>query len=286
MDENNAPVRVLKELSTASLTRAIEESLAAFPLILARLPGAEIYDTPDLLWISTGVPIDSFNGVFRSILDPQRADTQIEEIMQEFRRRQLPMLWQLGPSSQPLDLRQRLLAHGFTHEEDEPGMAVDLLAMNEEFSTPAGLDIRLVDNMSTLHTWVAVWGFGVPGDTIPLFQDVHAQLGLGPPSSLSLLPRHLPGETNRDRSPVLRSRCCSIAFGRNVAGSALQRHWDRHDPCRTARGPSRGIPGSHPDGISLWSAHLSSRRLSGILYDQQVHKDLIGTRCIIMVSCL
>ena len=139
MYENNAPVRVLQDLSAASLTRAIEESLAAFPLILARLPGAEIYDTPDLLWISTGVPIDSFNGVFRSILEPQRADTQIEEIMQEFRRRQLPMLWQLGPSSQPLDLRQRLLAHGFTHEEDEPGMAVDLLAMNEEFPTLEGL---------------------------------------------------------------------------------------------------------------------------------------------------
>ncbi len=180
MYENNAPVRVLQDLSAASLTRAIEESLAAFPLILARLPGAEIYDMPDLLWVSTGVPIDSFNGVFRSILDPQRADTQIEEIMQEFRRRQLPMLWQLGPSSQPLDLRQRLLAHGFTHEEDEPGMAVDLLTMNDEFPTPPGLNIRLVDTMSTLHTWVAVWGFGVPGDTIPLFQDVHAQLGLGP----------------------------------------------------------------------------------------------------------
>jgi len=180
MYENNAPVRVLQDLSAASLTRAIEESLAAFPLILARLPGAEIYNTPDLLWVSTGVPIDSFNGVFRSILDPLRADTQIEEIMQEFRRRRLPMLWQLGPSSQPLDLRQRLLAHGFTHEEDEPGMAVDLLAMNDEFPTPEELDIRLVEDTSKLQKWVAVWGFGVPDDTIPLFQDVHAQLGLGP----------------------------------------------------------------------------------------------------------
>jgi len=55
-----------------------------------------------------------------------------------------------------------------------------LLTMNEEFSTPADLDIRQVDNMSMLRTWVAVWGFGVPGDTLPLFQQVHAQLGLGP----------------------------------------------------------------------------------------------------------
>ena len=180
MNQNNNPTPVLQDLSAASLTRAIEESLAAFPLTLARLPGAEIYDTPDLLWIATGVPIDSYNGVFRSILDPLRADTQIEKIMEEFRRRRLPMLWQLGPSSQPPDLRQRLLAHGFTHEEDEPGMAIDLLAMNEEFPTPPGLDIRLVDTMATLREWVAVWGFGVPGDILPLFQEVHTQLGLGP----------------------------------------------------------------------------------------------------------
>jgi len=50
-------------------------------------------------------------------------------MMEEFRRRRLPLLWQIGPSSQPPDLRQRLLAHGFTHEEDEPAMALDLLAM-------------------------------------------------------------------------------------------------------------------------------------------------------------
>ena len=147
INQNNNPAPVLQDLSAASLTGAIEESLAAFPLILARLPGAEIYNTPNLLWIATGVPIDSYNGVYRSILDPLQADAQIEEIRQGFRRRRLPMLWQLGPSSQPPDLRQRLLAHGFTHEEDEPGMAVDLCAMNEEFPTPAALDIRLVDNM-------------------------------------------------------------------------------------------------------------------------------------------
>jgi GNAT superfamily N-acetyltransferase len=180
INQNNNTTPVLQDLSAASLTKAIEESLAAFPLILARLPGAEIYDTPDLLWVATGVPIDSFNGVFRSVLDPLHADTQIEKIIEEFRRRRLPMLWQLGPSSQPPDLPQRLLTRGFTHEEDEPGMAVDLLAMNEEFPTPPGLDIRLVDTMSTLREWVAVWGFGVPGDILPLFQDVHAQLGLGP----------------------------------------------------------------------------------------------------------
>ena len=137
LNEKQNALRVLQDVSEPSLTRAIEESLAAYQVSLAqRLPGGEVYDTPEFLWVTTGVPIDFYNGVFRCHLDPLRVDAQITEIMEEFRRRRLPMSWQVGPSSQPADLRHCLLAHGFRHEEDEPGMALDLLAMKEGFSAP------------------------------------------------------------------------------------------------------------------------------------------------------
>jgi GNAT superfamily N-acetyltransferase len=180
LNEKQKAMRVLQDVSEPSLTRAIEESLAAYRVSLAqRLPGGEVYDYPDFLWVTTGVPIDFYNGVFRCHLDPLRVDAQITEIMEEFRRRRLPMYWQVGPTSQPVDLRYRLLAHGFLHEEDEPGMALDLLAMNEDFSAPAGLDIRLVEDLSMLNEWIAVWLFAAP-HAIPLEQGIHAQLGFGP----------------------------------------------------------------------------------------------------------
>lgn len=179
LHEKPHALRVLQDLSEASLTRAIEESLAAFQVSLARLPGAEVYDQPDLLWIATGVPFDFYNGVFRSTLDPLHVDAQIDEMKQEFRHRRLPMRWQVGPSSQPSDLRQRLLARGFLHKEDEPAMALDLLTMNEEFPMPPELDVRLVDDTSTLNEWIAVWISGAL-DAVPLIQHIHAQFGLGP----------------------------------------------------------------------------------------------------------
>jgi GNAT superfamily N-acetyltransferase len=153
--------------------------LAAFQVSLARLPGDVVHDEPDLLWVATAVPIDFYNGVFRSAIDPGHADAQIDAMQEEFRHRRLPMRWQVGPSSRPSDLRQRLLARGFRHREDEPGMAVDLLAMNEAFPMPPELDIRLVDDTPTLNEWITVWVFGAV-DAIPLIQRVHAQLGLGP----------------------------------------------------------------------------------------------------------
>lgn len=178
MNGNHDPSPVLHDVSDASLTRAIEESLAAYQVSLARLPGAEVYDTPNLLWVSTGVPLDFFNGVFRSTLHPLRADAQIQQVMAELHRRRLPLYWQVGPSSQPADLPQRLLAHGFRHEEDEPGMALDMLAMNEEMPGPSGLDVRLIEDVPTLNAWVAVRLFGAT-EIIPLVQQVYARLGLG-----------------------------------------------------------------------------------------------------------
>ncbi len=180
MSKQNDASQILRDTSPASMTKAIEASLEAFPLSLAQLPGVEAYDRPDLLWVATGMPIDIFNGVYRCILDEQSADARIEEVKEEFRRRRLPLHWQIGPSSRPVNLRQRLLAHGFTHEEDEPGMALDLLAMNEAFPEPAELHIHVVDDPSALHRWVEVWGFGVPEDIKPLFQEAHARLGFGP----------------------------------------------------------------------------------------------------------
>ncbi|GAC1453613.1 MAG: hypothetical protein PVSMB4_14310 [Ktedonobacterales bacterium] len=178
MDPNIDPTRVLRDVTAASLAPAIEASLAAYQVSLARLPGAEVYDTPNLLWVSTGVPLDFYNGVYRSMLDPLHADTQIQQVIEEFRRRRLPMYWQVGPSSRPADLPQRLLAHGLVHEEDEPGMALDMLAMNEEFPSPPGLEIRRVDDESGLNAWVAVRLFGAP-EIIPLVQRAQVQLGLG-----------------------------------------------------------------------------------------------------------
>jgi len=172
--------QIQQDTSDAAMTRAIEASLAAFALQLVRLPGAEISDTYDLLWVATGAPIGFGNGVYRSTLAPDSADAAIVKVQEEFRRRKLPLMWQVGPSSQPANLRQRLLARGFMHDEDEPGMALDLLAMNEDVPTPAELDIRTVADLPMLREWVATWGFGVPDDVLPLYQDVHTQLGIGP----------------------------------------------------------------------------------------------------------
>jgi GNAT superfamily N-acetyltransferase len=63
----------------------------------------------------------------------------------------------------PDDLGQRLIAAGFIHAGDEPGMATDLHALNEESPVPQGFAIQRVRASAEIATWAATLnanGFG------------------------------------------------------------------------------------------------------------------------------
>lgn len=168
---------IVTDISQESLIRAIDNSLSCYPYYLARLPQAEIREEDDLRSIASGVPIYFFNGVFRSTIAAGDVKQRIDAAIQRFRAAGQSFIWQIGPTSQPSDLAQHLLAAGFQHDESEPGMALDL----DHFQTidvqmSVGFTVRQVDNEDMLKDWVNVWAFGA-SDHIPLLQQMYAQLG-------------------------------------------------------------------------------------------------------------
>ncbi|MBD3920452.1 GNAT family N-acetyltransferase [Paenibacillus sp. PR3] len=175
MTNLNAPIVI--DISQESMIRSIDNSLSCYPYYLARLPHAEIHEDDDLLWIDSGVPIYFFNGVFRSTIAAGHARQRIDAIIQSFRAAKQSFIWQIGPTSQPSDLPQHLLAAGFQHDESEPGMALDLYHFQAEDVQPsAGIVVRQVVSEDMLKDWVNVWAFGA-SDHIPLLQQMYAQLG-------------------------------------------------------------------------------------------------------------
>jgi ribosomal protein S18 acetylase RimI-like enzyme len=89
------------------------------------------------------------------------------------------MIWETGPSTRPADLGEHLQAHGLIHVEDAPGMAVDLLALNEDLSTPSGLTIEPVGDVATLRSWLRPFtlGFEFPDFAANAFFDGYTSLG-------------------------------------------------------------------------------------------------------------
>jgi GNAT superfamily N-acetyltransferase len=169
--------RILEDLSPEAVLPAMDENLGSYCLYFGRLPGAEAHDDPELRWFACGVPDEAFNGVIRARLEPDEVDNAIERVLAEFQRRFVPARWQIGPTTRPATLASALLDHGFTLDEHEPGMALDLQTMNEQVVAPCELAIEMVGDPSGLRAWIDVWGCGAPDSVRQCWWDVYHALG-------------------------------------------------------------------------------------------------------------
>ena len=144
---------VLQDRSSAAVIAAIEANLSVLWRSYSHLPGAELYDQPDLLWVATDIPFPPFNGVVRARLRPETVVSMITSTLQHFTRRHVPMLWLVGPNTRPSDLADHLIRFGLTHMADDSGMAIDLQTLPMNLSVPTGFTSEVVDDLVALRTW-------------------------------------------------------------------------------------------------------------------------------------
>lgn len=170
---------IVERIESASIAATIEASINAYLLSFARLPGATLHDDADSTWVDSGIASATLNSVVRARFTSDAADARIEAILAHFKQRNLPFTWHVGPTTQPPNLGQTLLTHGMTHSEDEPGMAVELAHIHEQFSTPDGLTIQEVRDERGLHDWVCVWLGPAPEKTRKLHFAALLNRGLG-----------------------------------------------------------------------------------------------------------
>ena len=133
---------------------------------------ATVVDTEAIRLAITGVPYAGLNGVFRARGIDAAA---LEETLDLFRQRGVPMLWHVGPQSDP-GVEALLLAAGLELEEKEPGMIADLDLPAETRGAPPGLRIEPVRDLETLGRWVDILSGGRVVDETVLLR---AALGLG-----------------------------------------------------------------------------------------------------------
>lgn len=186
----------LEDLSEPALVRAIEINSFELFATFRRWPQAEVHDDPDMLWTVTNVPFPLFNSVLRARLEPPNIEAVIEATLRRYKARNVPMLWWTGPTTRPKNLGAYLEAHGLVREEDSPGMAVDLQALNENLNRPPGLEVELVNDGELLQRWSEVLSAAFPMPEFvarPMF-DFFSTLGFGKASSMRNYCGRLNGE--------------------------------------------------------------------------------------------
>jgi GNAT superfamily N-acetyltransferase len=168
---------ILKDFSAPALVAAIKTNLFEWYRYLGRSPKAELYDSPEVTWLLTGISNSFVNGVLRTQLEPDNVDATIEETLAHFKN-VAAMSWWTEPGTRPTDLGEHLLAHGLVYTDGGPGMAVDLSALNEDLPTPTSLMIEHVDDTETLRKWAyaSIIGFEHPETDVDIWYDVFAGL--------------------------------------------------------------------------------------------------------------
>ncbi|NIM94552.1 MAG: GNAT family N-acetyltransferase [Anaerolineales bacterium] len=175
---------VLKDLSIPALIKAIKANRFEWYSYLGRSPNAELRDSPNLTSLLTGVPFPAMNTVMRTHATRNNVDEIIEETVAYFKSKDvIRFTWWDEPGTKPTDLRDHLQAHGFTYDEGPPGMAVDLLALNEDITAPSDLRIKHVSDAGTLKQWIStlVSGFELPTISEVAFFDLFIGLGFDLP---------------------------------------------------------------------------------------------------------
>lgn len=135
-----------------------------------------------MAWYLTGIPFPLFNGVLKARLQPDTLDKRIEEMLELYRLRNLPMYWWVGPTSSPGDLGEHLESHGLTLGDRIPGMAVDLGPL-KNLEPLKEVKIERVGNKQILAGWTRVLTsvFGIPAECsdacLEMFDRVGYALG-------------------------------------------------------------------------------------------------------------
>jgi GNAT superfamily N-acetyltransferase len=138
---------VLEDLSSPALVAAVEENVGEWTRLKGMLPGVELHDDGDVVWVFSRLP-GRGGAVALARFGEDTADARIGEILAYHRRYLEPTLWWAGSASTPADLGRRLRSHGLQCQRYMPGMAADLAAIQTEFPRPAGLVLEPVEDFS------------------------------------------------------------------------------------------------------------------------------------------
>lgn len=152
------------ELTTSGLTRVIEDNRFQAFSTFGRVPGGSLLATEKMIRVIPPIqlPLPLCAWVFDAKLSQNGTIEEVGEVIDYFEQRDIPFLWETGPTTQPRQLGRILEAKGMAFVFNLAGMALDLEELkNQEF--PSGLEASRVDKREELLAWAHAFreGFGL-----------------------------------------------------------------------------------------------------------------------------
>jgi ribosomal protein S18 acetylase RimI-like enzyme len=153
----------------------IEQTIGDAFVAYGNDPEVDFGDTDDSRWVVTGAGYEGFNAVLRA---PCASTGEVEEALEPFRRRGVPMLWHLF-GADAVSGGQHLAENCFEFYEEEPGMVARLDAAAVPSTSPPGLRIGPVRSEDELRQFVVILTGSRDAAFIERVTQLRAATGLG-----------------------------------------------------------------------------------------------------------
>lgn len=156
---------ILNDFTESTLVGAIRENWADFYTYLGRSSSAELFASPTITWLLTGIPDSFLNAVFRTHLPSQSGGELIDEALAHFRSRKVQKLsWWADCETPRAELDKLLISRGLVFNEGGTGMAADLGTLPDTLPSPEGMSVRIVEEPAMLRQWLHITrvGFELP----------------------------------------------------------------------------------------------------------------------------
>jgi ribosomal protein S18 acetylase RimI-like enzyme len=173
---------ILTDLSEQAQSTAISANLCEFFRHLARSQAVERHSENEKFtrW-HTPLPHPWFNGVLCSGPFEETDIGFVADTIAYFQGKGVSTFtWWLEPPFRASDWKSALSQQGFALSNETPGLAVVLQELDEASQAVDGLEIRLVEDETSLRTWADIFtrGYGLPLDWEPLVFELGVCLGL------------------------------------------------------------------------------------------------------------
>jgi GNAT superfamily N-acetyltransferase len=155
---------ILQDMSAERLALAVEENLFSWIQLFGLTGEAKFDDPPGVKRSVSSIALSLFNSIMDARLKPDNVQSTIRYIEEDADRRQVPVLWWVGPSTRPENLGNLLLECSFSIDDDGPGMAVLMNDLSEKMPLVEGISLQPVKDDTALQDWCLTMasGFEVP----------------------------------------------------------------------------------------------------------------------------
>ncbi|MFX0085819.1 MAG: GNAT family N-acetyltransferase [Candidatus Hodarchaeota archaeon] len=175
--------RKSSNVTDVELGIALENNLIEQIKFYATSSIVKYYDNVNMTRFVTGFPVSTLNLIAGAKLKSNKIDQEIERALNPFKKEQgFPMIWWVGPNTEPHNIGNYLEKKGFKRIFDMSGMYFDLENLGRMLILPPNFRFELVESEQDLRIWAETQTRAYEGDlaNIEFIYKFEKSLGLGP----------------------------------------------------------------------------------------------------------